>query len=76
MCIFLCLNFRKKSDAVELIKNAIISGIQNDLGSGSNVDICVITKGNVEYTRGFYKSLEKRNRMKSYKFPKGTTGKC
>lgn len=23
----------------------------NDLGSGSNIDLCVITKGNVEYKR-------------------------
>ncbi len=27
------------------------AGIYNDLGSGSNVDVCIITKGNVEYLR-------------------------
>lgn len=29
---------------------AICSGIFNDLGSGSNVDICVITKVSFRYT--------------------------
>ena len=27
------------------------AGVYNDLGSGSNIDLCVITKGNVEYKR-------------------------
>lgn len=30
---------------------AICSGIFNDLGSGSKVDVCVITKGHTEYLR-------------------------
>jgi 20S proteasome subunit beta 2 len=29
----------------------IFAGVYNDLGSGSNIDLCVITKGNVEYKR-------------------------
>lgn len=29
-------------DAIELVQSAIIAGIQNDLGSGSQVDLCVI----------------------------------
>jgi 20S proteasome alpha/beta subunit len=32
----------KQTDAVELVAEAVRSGISNDLGSGSNVDICVI----------------------------------
>lgn len=27
------------------------AGVYNDLGSGSNIDLCVITKGTVEYKR-------------------------
>ena len=36
-----------RADAVALVASAIRSGIYNDLGSGSNVDLCVITKGKV-----------------------------
>ncbi len=36
-----------RDEAVDLVAKAIRSGIFNDLGSGSNVDICVITKGKV-----------------------------
>ena len=32
---------------MELVARAIRSGIYNDLGSGSNVDLCIITKGKV-----------------------------
>jgi 20S proteasome subunit beta 2 len=31
-----------EEEAKELVKNAIKAGIFNDLGSGSNVDLCVI----------------------------------
>jgi len=34
-----------KEEAMELTKRAIRAGIFNDLGSGSNVDLCVITAG-------------------------------
>ncbi|KAL8493480.1 hypothetical protein ACS0TY_024623 [Phlomoides rotata] len=40
-------NFREglsKDEGIKLVADAICSGIFNDLGSGSNVDICVITK--------------------------------
>lgn len=33
------------------MRDAIAAGIFNDLGSGSNIDLCVITKGKVEYIR-------------------------
>lgn len=32
----------EEAEAVELVKRAILAGIFNDLGSGSNVDTCVI----------------------------------
>jgi len=40
-----------RDEGITLVREAICSGIFNDLGSGSNVDICVITKGNTEYLR-------------------------
>jgi len=32
-----------QDDAVKLCGEAILAGIFNDLGSGSNVDVCIIT---------------------------------
>lgn len=42
-----------ETEAVNLVKRAILAGIFNDLGSGSSCDTCVIrTDGSVAYTRG------------------------
>lgn len=42
----------EEADAVTLVQRAIQAGIFNDLGSGSNCDICVIKMdGSVQYTR-------------------------
>jgi len=44
----------EEAEAVELVKEAILSGIFNDLGSGSNCDITVIRKGGeITRMRGF-----------------------
>jgi len=40
-----------KEEAMALTKRAIRAGIFNDLGSGSNVDLCVITADGAEYMR-------------------------
>lgn len=56
-----------------MVKDAIEAGIFNDLGSGSNVDVTVITKGNVEYLRNFRKPNERGIKERSYKYPRGTT---
>lgn len=34
----------QKDEGIKLVTEAICAGIFNDLGSGSNVDVCVITK--------------------------------
>ena len=34
-----------EEEAVELVKQAILAGVFNDLGSGSNVDVTVIRAG-------------------------------
>ena len=36
-----------------LVRDAIRAGIFNDLGSGSNVDLCVITKDGAEELRPY-----------------------
>ncbi|KAK3164111.1 hypothetical protein QOZ80_1AG0012840 [Eleusine coracana subsp. coracana] len=40
-----------REEGIQLVSEAICAGISNDLGSGSNVDVCVITKGKTEYLR-------------------------
>ena len=37
-------SFLHKEEGIDLVCEAIRFGIFNDLGSGSNVDVCVITK--------------------------------
>ncbi|KAK3087039.1 hypothetical protein FSP39_000856, partial [Pinctada imbricata] len=63
----------EKEDAMRLVRNAIAAGIFNDLGSGSNVDLCVITKDKVEYLRPFDEANLKGQRQGSYRYKKGTT---
>ncbi|GAB6021928.1 Proteasome subunit beta type-7 [Chamberlinius hualienensis] len=60
-------------EAKILVRNAIAAGIFNDLGSGSNVDLCVITKDGVDYIRPFDEANVKGERSGNYTFPKGTT---
>jgi len=43
----------EEAEAVKLVKDAILAGIFNDLGSGSNVDVTIIRKGGeTQRTRG------------------------
>lgn len=37
----------QRDEGIKLVVEAICAGIFNDLGSGSNVDVCVITKVSV-----------------------------
>jgi len=61
-------------DAKALVHAGISAGIFNDLGSGSNVDLVVITKGNVDILRNYDKlNPRKFRREKPYAFPLGTT---
>ena len=55
----------EEAEAVELVKRAILAGIFNDLGSGSNVDTCVIRMdGTKDLVRGAVKPNE-GNELKS-----------
>jgi len=56
-----------------LVRNAVAAGIFNDLGSGSNIDVCVITKTGVDYIRPYDKANVKGQRAGRYAYPKGTT---
>uniref|UniRef100_A0A672LS88 Proteasome subunit beta n=1 Tax=Sinocyclocheilus grahami TaxID=75366 RepID=A0A672LS88_SINGR len=60
-------------DAKLLVRDAISAGIMNDLGSGSNVDLCVIRKNGTECIRPFESSNYKCERQGKYKYPEGTT---
>ncbi|GJN32174.1 hypothetical protein PR202_gb20658 [Eleusine coracana subsp. coracana] len=40
-----------REEGIQLVSEAICAGISDDLGSGSNVDVCVMTKGKTEYLR-------------------------
>lgn len=62
-----------EEEAVELASNAIEAGIFNDLGSGSNVDVAIITKDKTRLERGYKKPNQRSLKQKSYIFKRGTT---
>ncbi|KAK7696355.1 Proteasome subunit beta type-7 [Cerrena zonata] len=62
-----------RKEALDLVTAAISAGIFNDLGSGSNVDACVITATHTEMLRNFVKPNERVQKEKSYRFARGTT---
>lgn len=63
----------ERDEAMKLVRNAVAAGIFNDLGSGSNIDLCVITKDKVDYIRPFDEANEKGVRQGSYRYKHGTT---
>ncbi|CEG66392.1 Proteasome subunit beta type-7 [Rhizopus azygosporus] len=62
-----------REEAIDLVREAIEAGIFNDLGSGSNVDVCVITKDSTEYLRNHVRPNERGVKEQSYRYPRGTT---
>merc|ERR1719471_887701 len=56
-----------------LVAKAIRAGIFNDLGSGGNVDVCVITKEGGQIFRNMEKPNERKFKAQYKPFPKGTT---
>lgn len=60
-------------DAKKLVCDAISAGVFNDLGSGSNVDLCVITLDRVDYLRPYKVANVKPVIQGSYVFPVGVT---
>ena len=63
-----------RSDAIKLCSEAILAGIFNDLGSGSNVDVCVMEKDKpTQMMRNYIKPNERVKKERNYRFPRGTT---
>lgn len=63
-----------REEAIKVCSDAIQAGIFNDLGSGSNVDVCVIEKGKpTQMMRNYIKPNERVKKARNYKFARGTT---
>ena len=62
-----------REEAVKLASEAIQAGIFNDLESGSNVDVCVITEDKATLLRNYITPNQREQKQKSYKFARGTT---
>jgi 20S proteasome subunit beta 2 len=62
-----------EEEAKELVADAIRAGIFNDLGSGSNVDVCVITKDKTEMIRPYHIANLKGQKQGNYLYKRGTT---
>lgn len=51
----------------KLVRDAIAAGVFNDLGSGSNIDLCIIRKGgSTEILRNYEVANKKGERAVSY----------
>ncbi|KAF1984054.1 N-terminal nucleophile aminohydrolase [Aulographum hederae CBS 113979] len=62
-----------REGAVKLCADAIQAGIWNDLGSGSNVDVCVITQEKTTLMRNYITPNERSKKLRNYRFQRGTT---
>jgi len=62
-----------REDALTLVKAAIAAGIFNDLGSGSNIDACIITANQTEMLRNVEMPNKRVEKERDYKFRRGTT---
>ncbi|KAI5959271.1 PUP1 [Candida pseudojiufengensis] len=70
-------NFKEdmtKEEAIELCSQAILAGIWNDLGSGSNVDVCVMEVGkDAQLLRNYITPNIRIEKTRNYTFKPGTT---
>jgi len=62
-----------EKEGIDLVEAAIKSGIDNDLGSGSNVDIVVIRPNSTTMHRNYFKTIIPERKEKAITFPQGTT---
>ena len=63
-----------EDEAKLLVARSIRAGIFNDLGSGSNIDLCVLSRAGTKYFRNFEIPQERAyTRAEGYKFENGTT---
>jgi len=62
-----------REEAVDLAREAIEAGIWNDLGSGSNVDVAVITQEKTTLMRNMVMPNVREKKKRDYRFERGTT---
>lgn len=62
-----------EEEGKKLVRDAIAAGVFNDLGSGSNIDLCVIKKDKVDYLRPYEIANDRGVKAGSYKYPTGAT---
>ncbi|XP_017869652.1 PREDICTED: proteasome subunit beta type-7 [Drosophila arizonae] len=60
-------------DGKQLVRKAISAGVFNDLGSGSNIDLCVITRDGAKHLRTETIASERGERMGAYSILPNTT---
>lgn len=51
-----------EEEGKKLVRDSIAGGVFNDLGSGSNIDLCIIRRGSTEYLRGYEYANKKGER--------------
>nr|CBE66750.1 CG18341-PA [Drosophila ananassae]CBE66753.1 CG18341-PA [Drosophila ananassae]CBE66756.1 CG18341-PA [Drosophila ananassae]CBE66757.1 CG18341-PA [Drosophila ananassae] len=57
----------------QLVREAISAGVFNDLGSGSNIDLCVVTAKGAEYLRTDTVASERGERLEKYAIKPNST---
>ncbi|KAL8455819.1 hypothetical protein Emag_000393 [Eimeria magna] len=62
-----------ESEACALVCSAITAGVMNDLGSGGNVDLCVITSQGTKHTRKYASPAREAQRAVYTPYELGTT---
>lgn len=62
-----------EEEGKRLVRDAIAAGVFNDLGSGSNIDLCVIKKDKVDFLRPYEIANRRVLRQGNYKYPIGAT---
>jgi 20S proteasome subunit beta 2 len=62
-----------EEEGKKLVRDAVAAGVFNDLGSGSNIDLCVIKKDKVDYLRPYEVANIRGVREGNYKYPIGST---
>jgi len=60
-------------EGTQLVADAISAGIFNDLGSGGNCDVCIITKDGKDHRRAFRSENQKAYKARFPPFPNGCT---
>jgi len=62
----------ERKEAIDLVHAAVCAGIFNDLGSGGNVDITILTRGKTEILRNYDRPTPRQFKS-GFVFPRGAT---